>query len=149
MRGARQPLRVVCDTRLRLPLTRRLLRAPLARGTVIACGASAPRAAELALAARGVTVWRLPGARGGVSLRALARRLAREGRHEVLVEGGAKLASAWLQARLVDRIALFTAPRVLGERGLAWAGALRRPLAGRLLEQGRAGEDLWCLMEVE
>jgi len=149
VRGARQPLRVVCDSRLRLPRTLRLLRAPLARGTVVACGPRAPRAAERELVARGVEVWRLPGSSDGVSLPALARRLAREGRHEVLVEGGARLATAWLQSGLVDRLALFTAPRVLGERGLEWCGPLRQPLAGRVVEQGRAGADLWCLVEME
>lgn len=148
-RGARQPLRVVCDTRLRLPHTLRLLRAPLARGTVVACGPRAPRRAERELIERGVEVWRLPGSADGVSLPALARRLAREGRHEVLVEGGARLATAWLQSGLVDRLALFTAPRVLGERGLEWCGPLRKPLAGQVVEQGRAGSDLWCLIEME
>jgi diaminohydroxyphosphoribosylaminopyrimidine deaminase / 5-amino-6-(5-phosphoribosylamino)uracil reductase len=149
IRGARQPLRVLCDTRLGLPRTLRLLRAPLAKGTVIACGPRAPRAVERDLVLRGVTVWRLPAGPDGVSLPALARRLAREGRHEVLVEGGARLATAWLQAGLVDRLALFTAPRVLGERGLEWCGPLRRPLEGRVAEQGRAGEDLWCLIDME
>ena len=149
VRGARQPLRVLCDTRLALPRTLRLLRAPLARGTVVACGRRAARGIERDLVARGVTVWRLPAGRGGVSLSALARRLAREGRHEVLVEGGARLATAWLQAGMVDRLALFTAPQVLGERGLEWCGPLRRPLTGRVLEHARVGDDLWCLVEME
>lgn len=149
IRGARQPLRVLCDTNLALPRTLRLLRAPLARGTVVACGRRAPRPIERELMARGVTVWRLPQGPDGVSLPALARRLAREGRHEVLVEGGARLATAWLHANLVDRLALFTAPRVLGERGLEWCGPLRRPLEGRVVEHARAGDDLWCLIEME
>src|SRR5262249_47862524 len=122
VRGARQPLRVLCDTRLALPRTLRLLRGPLSRGTVVACGPRASRPVQHALEANGVTVWRLPAGAGGVALPALARRLAREGCHEVLVEGGARLATSWLQAGLVDRLALFTAPRVLGERGLEWCG---------------------------
>jgi diaminohydroxyphosphoribosylaminopyrimidine deaminase/5-amino-6-(5-phosphoribosylamino)uracil reductase len=90
--GTRQPLRVVCDTRLRLPSTLRLFGARLAHGTVVACGRRAPRRTAAAVAERGVAVWRLPESRDGVSPQALLRRLAREGRHEVLVEGGGTLA---------------------------------------------------------
>jgi len=149
VRGAHQPVRVLCDTRLRLPRTLRLLRSPLARGTIVACGARASRGIERELTARGVAVWRLPASSDGISLPALARRLAREGLHEVLVEGGARLATSWLAAGLVDRIALFTAPRLLGATALEWCGPLRRPLAGHVVEQGRAGEDAWCLVEME
>ncbi|TMQ69722.1 MAG: bifunctional diaminohydroxyphosphoribosylaminopyrimidine deaminase/5-amino-6-(5-phosphoribosylamino)uracil reductase RibD [Candidatus Eisenbacteria bacterium] len=147
--GARQPLRVVCDTRLSLPSTLRLLRAPLARGTVFACADRAPRARERALIDLGVRVWRLPRAAGGVSLAALMRRLGREGAQEVLVEGGARLATSLLRARAVDRLALFLAPSVLGSEGLAWCGPLARPARGRLLEQRRIGEDAWITIDME
>jgi len=148
VRAARQPLRVVCDTRLSLPLRLRLFRSPLAKGTVVACGPAAPRRAERALRACGVNVWRLPLARDGVSPRALLRRLAREGRHEVMVEGGAELATSWLRAGVVDRLARFTAPRILGD-GLPWSGPLGRPLAGRILEQRRVGGDAFELIALE
>jgi diaminohydroxyphosphoribosylaminopyrimidine deaminase/5-amino-6-(5-phosphoribosylamino)uracil reductase len=141
-------LRVVCDTRLRLPRALRLFRPPLARGTVVACAGSAPRAAERVLAAAGVRVWRLPAGAAGVSPRALIRRLAREGAQEVLVEGGAHLATSLLRSRVVDRLALFVAPRVLGAEGLPWCGPLPAPLAGRLAAQGVVGEDAWVTIEM-
>jgi diaminohydroxyphosphoribosylaminopyrimidine deaminase/5-amino-6-(5-phosphoribosylamino)uracil reductase len=152
-RGAgaeRQPLRIVCDTRLSLPRTLRLLRSPLAHGTVIACGRLAPRGAELALAATGVRVWRLSGsARSGVSPRALLRRMAREGLQEVMIEGGARLARSFLEARAVDRLALFTAPRVIGDGGLAWCGPLATELTGRTIAQHRIGADTLVMVELE
>jgi diaminohydroxyphosphoribosylaminopyrimidine deaminase/5-amino-6-(5-phosphoribosylamino)uracil reductase len=150
--GAAQPLRVVCDTRLALPTTLKLLSRPLAAGTVVACGPRATRARQAALEARGVTVWRLPLADGHVSPRALARRLAAEGRHEVLLEAGAALGSAWLRAGLVGRIALFTAPLALGD-GLSWCALPGRPLAraprGHIDRLERVGDDalLWVTME--
>jgi diaminohydroxyphosphoribosylaminopyrimidine deaminase/5-amino-6-(5-phosphoribosylamino)uracil reductase len=148
----RQPLRVVCDTGLALPLSARLYSRTLARGTVVACGPRAPQARAQALARRGVTVWRLPASRDGVSPRALARRLAREGRHEVLLEGGARLGTSWMRAGLVDRIALFQAPRVLGGDGLAWCGPLGRDLAraprGRVVGQRRLGADALLMVEI-
>ena len=86
---------------------------------------------------------------GGVSLAALMRRLGREGAQEVLVEGGARLATSLLRARAVDRLALFLAPSVLGSEGLAWCGPLARPARGRLLEQRRIGEDAWITIDME
>jgi diaminohydroxyphosphoribosylaminopyrimidine deaminase/5-amino-6-(5-phosphoribosylamino)uracil reductase len=150
----RQPLRVVCDTRLRLPLALRLFGPGLARGTVVACGAGASRSRERALVARGVRVWRVPLADGGVSPPALARRLAGEGCHEVLLEAGTTLGTAWLRAGLVGGVALFTAPRLLGGDGLAWCGALgrgglARALAGRVTEQRRLGDDTYTRVELE
>jgi diaminohydroxyphosphoribosylaminopyrimidine deaminase/5-amino-6-(5-phosphoribosylamino)uracil reductase len=150
--GARQPLRVVCDTRLRLPGRLRLFGPALARGTVVACGPGAPRARAAALERRGVRVWRLPAAGGRVSPRALARRLAREGVNEVLLEGGARLGTAWLRAGLVDRIALFAAPAVLGAEGLGWCGPLGRgglaaARAGRISGCERLGKDVLLTVE--
>jgi diaminohydroxyphosphoribosylaminopyrimidine deaminase/5-amino-6-(5-phosphoribosylamino)uracil reductase len=92
----RQPLRVVLDTRLELPLSLKLFGRALARGTVVVCGPRAPARRAARLTARGVTVWRLPLARGGVSGRAVLERLAREGAQEVLLESGAKLGTPWL-----------------------------------------------------
>jgi diaminohydroxyphosphoribosylaminopyrimidine deaminase/5-amino-6-(5-phosphoribosylamino)uracil reductase len=147
--SVRQPLRVVCDTRLALPLTLRLFRRPLARGTVVACGGAASRRAERELAAAGVRVWRVPGTGRGVSPRGLLRRMGREGLQEVLVEGGGRLARSFLEAGTVDRLALFTAPRVLGERGLPWCGPLRAPLAGRTVDHRRLGADTMVVVDLE
>ena len=150
----RQPLRVVCDTRLRLPLTLRLFGPALAKGTVVACGPAAPAARARALEQRGIAVWRLPLASGRVSPRALAKRLVRGGRYDVLLESGPALGTAWLAAGLVGRIALFTSPRVLGAGGLAWcgplgSGLLARALPGRISACGGAGGDLFVMVELE
>jgi len=149
-----QPLRVVCDTRLRLPLTLRLFGPALAKGTVVACGPTAPAARVRALERLGIAVWRLPLASGRVSPRALAKRLARGGRHDVLLESGPTLGTAWLEAGLVSRIALFTAPRVLGAGGLAWCGllgngSLARALPGRISALRGVGRDLLVMVELQ
>jgi diaminohydroxyphosphoribosylaminopyrimidine deaminase/5-amino-6-(5-phosphoribosylamino)uracil reductase len=120
---------------------------------VVACGRHASRTRERALGARGVRVWRLPVARGHVSPAALARRLAAEGCHEVLLESGPGLGTAWLRAGMVDRLALFTAPRVLGAEGLAWCGPLgrgrlERAVAGRVVGLERCGDDVLTRVEI-
>ena len=150
----RQPLRLVCDARLRLPLTRRLFRSPLARGTVVACGPGAPPARQRALEARGVRVLRLPAPGGAVSPRALLRRLAAEGLQEVLLEGGARLGTSWMRAGMIDRLALATAPVVMGGEGLGWCGPLGRrrlgrALRGRVVERSVLGPDTLVVVDLE
>ena len=146
-----QPLRVIVDSRLSLPLRLRVFSRALARGTVVACTAAAPAARERALVERGVTVWRLPATRLRVSLPALAARLAREGRHEVLLEGGATLGTEFLRARLVQRIVLYAAPFVLGG-GRSWCDGLGLPLAeaerGRVVSVERVGEDARVVVDL-
>jgi len=150
--GAPQPLRVVCDTRLSLPLRLRLFRG-LARGTAVACARGAAPARRRALEARGAQVWELPRARGGISVRALARRLVRAGCYDVLLECGPGLGAAWLRAGLIDEIVLCVAPRLLGGQATSWPAAfgvtgLAGALGGRLTEIRRLGEDALIRMEV-
>jgi diaminohydroxyphosphoribosylaminopyrimidine deaminase/5-amino-6-(5-phosphoribosylamino)uracil reductase len=152
-RGVPKPLRVVCDTRLSLSPDLRLFSRPLAPGTVVACGTRAPLARRRRLEARGVRVWSLPEAGGGVSPRALARRLVEEGCHEVLMESGGVLGSAWTSAGLVDRVVLFTAPAILGP-SLRWSESLaprgiERRLTGRFSAVRRVGRDLMLSFELE
>jgi diaminohydroxyphosphoribosylaminopyrimidine deaminase/5-amino-6-(5-phosphoribosylamino)uracil reductase len=149
----RQPLRVVVDTPLSLPPSLALFGPALARGTVVACGPRAPAARASALEARGVAVWRLPLAGGHVSGAALLRRLARDGVQEALLEGGATLGSCWMRDGLVDRVALFVAPKLVGLEGLPWLGPLgnrriERVPSGRLIAQRRFGDDALLLVEV-
>ena len=151
--GARlEPLRVVCDTRLELPGSLRLF-GPLARGTVVACSRGAKAARRRALEARGVEVWPLARDRHGVSPRALARRLVAAGCHDVLLECGPRLGASWLAAGLVDELALFLAPSLLGHGALAWSDAIAargigHPIQGRVIERRRVGRDELLRIEV-
>ena len=151
--GVPQPLRVVCDTRLSLSPRLRLFQG-LAHGTAVACARGAAPARRRALEACGVQVWELPRERGGVSVRALARRLLRAGCHDVLLECGPRLGAAWLRAGLIDEVVLCVAPRLLGGEAYSWPAAfgvigLAAARRGRLTEIRRLGEDALIRMEVQ
>lgn len=106
----RQPLRVVVDSQLRIPLNSRILQdGP----TLIACLAGQAARAE-ALRAQGVTVLELPAVDGRVCLASLLRELAAREINEVLVEAGTQLNGALLAAGLVDELLLYYAPTLLG-----------------------------------
>ena len=108
---SRQPLKVVVDSRLELPLSARLLQT----GPVLVAAAVDDAAGTAALRARGAEVVVLPNARGKVELADLMRELARRELNEVHVEAGFKLNGSLLQAGLVDELLVYLAPSILGD----------------------------------
>ena len=150
----RQPLRVVFDSQARLPLQSALIgsldEAPLL--VVAAAGAPAERVAALREA--GADVVQVD----GDAATRVAAALTELGRREVtslLLEGGAHLAGAFLDAGQIDELRLFVAPLLLGgERGkplLAGAdpdaiGEARRALA---IDHERSGEDVLIRARLE
>jgi diaminohydroxyphosphoribosylaminopyrimidine deaminase/5-amino-6-(5-phosphoribosylamino)uracil reductase len=138
--------RIVLDGRLRVPPDARIFREPA--GVVVVTARPAGCREGARLAARGVDVWSLPGrSPGRVSPARLLERLAEEQIASVMVEGGAETLWHFFHARLVDRIAAFVAPRVLGGRRAPGAvGGRGFPLSASVplgpLVSERCGEDL-------
>jgi diaminohydroxyphosphoribosylaminopyrimidine deaminase/5-amino-6-(5-phosphoribosylamino)uracil reductase len=114
--ASRQPLRIILDSRLRLPLTAQVVRTARHIPTLVATTASAPRRKRTALAAKNVEVVLLPAREGGVSLRALLSYLARRSVNGMLVEGGSEVNAAFLAEGLVNKVMLYTAPILMGGR---------------------------------
>jgi diaminohydroxyphosphoribosylaminopyrimidine deaminase/5-amino-6-(5-phosphoribosylamino)uracil reductase len=112
----KQPLRVVVDSRLRTPPDAGVVTSGDPSRTVVACIGPAPAAEAAALTAQGARVLELPGDGARVDLRALLGALTKLDVIDVLVEGGAELGGSFVEAGLVDRIAFFVAPRLLGGR---------------------------------
>ncbi|MFN0063338.1 MAG: bifunctional diaminohydroxyphosphoribosylaminopyrimidine deaminase/5-amino-6-(5-phosphoribosylamino)uracil reductase RibD [Myxococcaceae bacterium] len=123
----RNPLRIVLDSRLRLPLSRHLFGSASEGKTVVVTLSGASKAKTQALEKRGVEVWRVPGKRGQLNLRWVLKRAAQAGIRSVLVEGGPTVHAAFLRARLADELILFVAPKVLGGKALGWSGNLSVP----------------------
>ena len=110
----RQPLRVVVDSRLRIPLKAQILTRQERAKTVVATTDSAGASRKRALVQRGIEVLTLPGLRGKVSLPALMRDLGKRGITSVLVEGGGEINAAMLKAHLVQHVCVYMAPILLG-----------------------------------
>ena len=154
LEGGRNPLRVICDSALRLPLDSSLVKTAREVPTVVAAAQADP-ARRAALEAAGCRVWELPGPDGRVELPALLNRLGKEEIDSLLVEGGAAMAGAFLDAGLVQKVQAYIAPKLFGGAaapspvgGLGVAlpnGALQ--LSG--LTVTRLGDDILLEGEVE
>ena len=111
------PLRIVVDSRLRIPLTARVLADGAAHDTLVAATRMAARERARELERLGAEVLLLP-ASGDQSWVDLAELLAELGRRRistVLVEGGARIVTTLLAARLVDRLVVAIAPKIIGQ----------------------------------
>lgn len=111
-------VRVIADARLRTPLGARLFNAEAPAW--IATRPGHDPAALAALEQRGaefIDVAPAPG--GGLEPEPLLRALAARGITRLMVEGGAILAASLLRAGLVDRLAWFVAPSLIGGDGLS------------------------------
>jgi diaminohydroxyphosphoribosylaminopyrimidine deaminase/5-amino-6-(5-phosphoribosylamino)uracil reductase len=116
----RKLLRVVMDSRLRLPPHSKLVRS--ADGDVLVFTRereNSPRARALRRA--GVEVVRVAGRSAKLSLRAVMAELGRREVLSVLLEAGATLNSAALSAGIVDKMRVFLAPKIAGFKSVAAA----------------------------
>ncbi len=145
---ARQPLRVVVDSRLRIPTSAAILFRQGEAPTVVATTSAASFRKRAALERRGIEVLTVPGSRGRVGLRRLLTRLGRRGITHVVLEGGSELNAAFLKAGLVNEVRLYVAPSFLGgSRSIGLIGglspqALEKALPLRTLRTRRLGPDL-------
>ena len=140
---ARQPLRVIVDSRLETPPTARILEPP---GAVLVYAAVDDRERRSALEQRGAEVVLLPSPTGKVDLAAMVADLGRREINELHVEAGEKLNASLLAAGLVDELLVYVAPRLVGSgRGLASLAPLARlddALGFSFVDVERIGDDL-------
>ena len=112
----RQPLRVIVDSSLKTPLSAKILAGGKA---LIACAVEDAVKVQ-ALRTVGAEVLVLPSSGGDVDLARLLQVLAEREVNELMVEAGATLNGALLNAGLVDELILYLAPVLMGDaaRGL-------------------------------
>ncbi len=114
----RSPIRVVVDSSLRLPLTHRVVVTARETPTWLVTLAAADSGRKGALRDSGVDVIEVERDEfGHPDLTAALAAIARRGITRLLVEGGSRLAAAFLRARLVDRLAWFRTPALIGGDG--------------------------------
>lgn len=143
---SRQPLKVVVDSRLELPLSAQVL----VGGKLLVAAAVSDTERIAALSECGAEVVVLPNKQGKVDLAALLGELASRGINEIHSEAGFKLNGSLLREGLVDELLLYLAPTLLGDaaRGMFDLPELA-DLGGRhdlkITDLARVGADIRIL----
>jgi diaminohydroxyphosphoribosylaminopyrimidine deaminase / 5-amino-6-(5-phosphoribosylamino)uracil reductase len=124
---ARNPVRVIVDSTLRIPLSSTVVTTAAEVPTCVVTTPNSSVKAEEALVERGVNVVRVSAnTQGRCDMKAALRALAQREVVSVLCEGGAELAGSLLADQLAEELHFFIAPVLLGPRGrpcaVDWAG---------------------------
>lgn len=117
--GAHQPLRIILDSHLRIPMGSRLVRSAKEYPLLIVCNESTRDREEGAsriqkLEEAGAKVWTLPEKNGHPDLNVLIQRLGEEKIDSVLIEGGGTVNEAALKAHIVHHVYAYIAPKIFG-----------------------------------
>lgn len=137
IKGGTNPLRIVCDTTLRIPFQSRIVQTAAEIPTIVACTKqqdgtdlhSKMEQKKKALEQYGVEVLAIPSAQNApaVDLKALCSALGEKNIDSVLIEGGAAIHASALESGIVQKIYAYVAPRIFG-------GAAPAPVAGNGVE---------------
>ena len=112
-KGGRNPIRIICDTKLRTPLSSKIVQSAGKIRTIFATGCREQEKQQLYLQA-GCEVEVLPLKQGQIDLAKLMDRLGELGIDSVLLEGGGTLNWSALEQKIVQKIQCYIAPKLFG-----------------------------------
>ena len=122
--AARSPVRVILDRSLRIPLASRLVQSARETQLWVMTSETAEAAAAAGLGAAGAQVIRVAGTTPDIDLKVVLHLLAERGVTRLMVEGGSRVAAAFVAAGLVDEAWLLRGPGAIGNDGVNALGAL-------------------------
>ena len=152
--GLRSPVRIICDSRLRIPEDSKICRTAHKQRTIIACAENESEK-SIRLKASGVEILECPGEGGHIDLRVLMGKLADMKINSILLEGGGTLNESVLRAGLVNEIKMFIAPKIFGgseSRSPVEGAGIEMPdeaIPLRCRDIEHIGEDILISYEVE
>ncbi len=126
LRDYKNPVRIILDSNLRIPMESRIVRTAEECETIIVCLVNKNaeiKNKKIALEKSGVRVIEISALDGKIDLQSLSYILGNEGIDSILVEGGSCVNEAFLRAGLVNEICTFIAPKIFG-------GAAKSPVEG-------------------
>lgn len=107
--------KIIVDSTLKIPLEARIFKKGKPEDCILATTRKASQVKADLLAKKGVIVIFCPSEGGKVDLVWLMRELARRGIAKILVEGGARMIGALLKKKLVDKMLIYMAPKLIGD----------------------------------
>lgn len=113
MEGKRNPIRIICDSKLRIPLNSQIVQTASSIPTIIA-GAFPQKEKEKALRKAGINVLYCAGVDGKIDLKSLMVECGRMNIDSILLEGGGELNESALKYGIVNRCEVYMASKILG-----------------------------------
>ncbi|MEW6097254.1 MAG: bifunctional diaminohydroxyphosphoribosylaminopyrimidine deaminase/5-amino-6-(5-phosphoribosylamino)uracil reductase RibD [bacterium] len=138
--GAKEPIKIIVDTNLKIPLDAKVLKNP--KKVIIATTKDAPEHKVFTLEKLGAKVLILPKSKKMVDVIKLMKELAKMEIVSVLVEGGATINSSFLESGLVDKVLFFIAPKIAGNNQLSAVGNLSETIRLKKFSVKKIGEDI-------
>jgi diaminohydroxyphosphoribosylaminopyrimidine deaminase/5-amino-6-(5-phosphoribosylamino)uracil reductase len=108
------PIRIILDTKLRLPADRQIFNSSSPAPTWLVCGPDVEAAALESMKARGIKVLPTPLKNGRIDLDGFMGTLGGMNVTSLLIEGGGRVAGSALADDIVDKFIFFYAPKILG-----------------------------------
>jgi diaminohydroxyphosphoribosylaminopyrimidine deaminase/5-amino-6-(5-phosphoribosylamino)uracil reductase len=120
----RSPIRVVADSKLRIPLGSKILQEQHVAHTIVATTPGADEKKKVSLKDRGIEVMEVAAdGQGRIDLGDLLSKMGTRGISSILVEGGSQIITSLLSKGLADKIVVAVAPKILG-KGIEAVGDL-------------------------
>ncbi|MEN8262371.1 MAG: bifunctional diaminohydroxyphosphoribosylaminopyrimidine deaminase/5-amino-6-(5-phosphoribosylamino)uracil reductase RibD [Nitrospirota bacterium] len=107
------PFRIIIDSSLRIPLNAKLLKHKDNRTIIAATEKAGPKKIEQ-LTSLGVKVLTIKSREGKVDLKKLMKELGKLGITSVMIEGGSTINASALSSKIVDKVLVFIAPKIIG-----------------------------------
>jgi len=138
----KDPVRIILDTHLRIPLEAKVLHLNSLSPTIIVTSFDAPFEKIRALQKLGAEVLQISSENGRLSLLELLKILGKKKITSLLVEGGAQVATSFFNKGLVDKVYFFYAPKIAGKDNLSLVGALNKGIFLKNISWRRFDNDI-------
>lgn len=122
LENGRNPVRIICDSHLRTPLTSKIVTTASEIPTIIACLETAEKAEQYK--EKGVNIITVSEKDGHIDLSELMKRLGEMNIDSILLEGGSELNYSALKAGIVNKVQAYIAPKIFGGK------ASKTPISG-------------------
>jgi diaminohydroxyphosphoribosylaminopyrimidine deaminase/5-amino-6-(5-phosphoribosylamino)uracil reductase len=116
-KSRRDPVRIILDSELRIPMDSQLVRSASVGPVLVACRENASGEKERTLRSAGIDVIRVASGDLGVDPASVLKALGKKRISSILVEGGGRVLGSFLESGLADAFHFFYAPKILGDPG--------------------------------
>ncbi len=113
MQGGIDPVRIVCDTHLRIPMDCQIVQTADTIETILATSTNEKEKIDQ-LIKKGIQILQIPEKDGCIDLNLLMQTLGEKGIDSILLEGGGRLNDSFLREKLIQKAYVYLAPKIFG-----------------------------------